>query len=134
MFGNAPRAADTVDVLMDETETASGAEAMRPSHPLVLAALASQEVERGSGFASANPSLDALRSQLTPSDLRGLVHELRQGGVPERELAARLLAHSSLSGASVVDEVRGALQAAEDPQVIRWFVAIPASGTSSSWG
>jgi hypothetical protein len=123
VFGNAPRAADTVEALMDETEAASGADAVKPRHPLISEALAWQEVERGGGFATANPSLDALRSQFPPSDLRDLVHELRQGGLPERELAARLLAHSSLPGASVVDEVRGALEAEEDPQVIRWLVA-----------
>jgi hypothetical protein len=80
-------------------------------------------LETKAAQSSQRSSQGALRSQLTPSDLRDLVHELRQGGVPERELAARLLAHSSLSGASVVAEVRGALRAAEDPQVIRWLVA-----------
>src|SRR5215469_8647604 len=93
------------------------------THALVLAALAMQEEERETGFASANPSLSMLQEQLEPSALLGLIHDLRSGRLVERELAARLLVQARLPGAAVVAEVRLALGDEQDPQVIRWLVA-----------
>jgi hypothetical protein len=96
---------------------------MSSTHSLVLAALAAQEEERATGFASADSSLSMLQEQLEPSALLGLIHELRSGRLAERELAARLLVQARLPGAAVVDEVRLALGDEQDPQVIRWLVA-----------
>lgn len=96
---------------------------LSPTYPLVLAALATQEEERATGFASANPPLSMLQEQLEPRALLGLVHDLRSGHTAERELAARLLVQARLPGAAVVGEVRRALGDEEDPEVIRWLVA-----------
>jgi HEAT repeats len=95
---------------------------MTPGDPLVLAALASQEEERATGFADWSQALEQLRIGLDPLELLDLVRELRLSGFAERELSARLLVQSALPGNAVVDEVRRGLQLEDDPQVIRWFV------------
>jgi hypothetical protein len=96
---------------------------MSPTDPLVAAALVTQEQERATGFASRNPSLEAIQNQLEPHELLRLVNELRLDGQPERELAARLLVHAALPGTAVTSEVQRLLQDEADPQVIRWLVA-----------
>jgi HEAT repeat protein len=78
---------------------------------------------RGRIPAAANPPLDEIQRQLTPSHLLDLVHQLRLRAPAERELAARLLTHSVLPGTVVTNEVRHALVDEDDPQVIRWLVA-----------
>jgi hypothetical protein len=95
---------------------------MTPGDPLVVAALAAQEVERATGFADWSPALEHLRSGLGLLELLDLVRELRSAGLNERELSARLLVQSAMPGNAVVDEVRRGLQLEDDPQVIRWFV------------
>jgi hypothetical protein len=90
---------------------------------IVLAALTAQEQERTTGFESANPSLDMLRNQLELTELLHLVRELRSASLEERELAARLLAHTRLPGATIVEEVRLVVRDESDPQVIRWLVS-----------
>jgi len=96
---------------------------LSPTHPLVVSALARQEEERQTGFASANHAMSMLQEQLEQPALLSLVHGLRSGRLEERELAARLLVQARLPGAAVVDEVRLALRDERDPQVIRWLVA-----------
>lgn len=89
---------------------------------LVDAALRAQEEERLDGFGSANPYLEQLRS-LAEEPLLAVARELRSRTPPERELSARVLGQSSLSAPVVVDEVRRALAAEDDPVVVRWLVS-----------
>lgn len=85
-------------------------------------ALVIQETEVADGFRSGNLVLARLATELEPSMLRLLVHELRVRAVAERQLAARLLKESSLSADDVVSEVRSALESETDPLVIGWLV------------
>ena len=71
---------------------------------LVADALAKQEAERLTGFASENESIYQLM-RLAPEDLLGIVRGLLKGAKAERELAARLLGSETLSGEAVRAEV-----------------------------
>jgi len=88
----------------------------------VRAALARQEDERADGFGLHNAPLAALREQLGVDELLDLVDELRAGGIPDRELAARLLAHGHLPVDMVTAAVYRALESESEPQVIGWLV------------
>lgn len=89
---------------------------------IVDAALRVQEDERLNGFASANPYLEQLRG-LPEKELLDAARGLRTGARSERELSARILGQSSLRPAVVVEQVRRALSAEDDPVVVRWLVS-----------
>lgn len=95
---------------------------MSPHDALVRAALARQEDERADGFGLHNAPLTALRDQLDADELLGLIDQLRAGGLPDRELAARLLAHGHLHFDLVTAAVYRALESETEPQVIAWLV------------
>jgi hypothetical protein len=94
---------------------------LRHMKDLVQEALVGQEQERATGFASANAALDELLQVAQPGVL-ALVHELRSGEEPERELAARLLSASALASSVVQEEVREAAGTESDGDVLRWLV------------
>lgn len=96
---------------------------MSPTDPIVRAALATQEEERATGFASANSSLDVIQNDIEPSELPGLIRALSLGHLSERELGARLLAHAGLPSMTVTAEVQRLLRDETHPDVIRWLVA-----------
>ena len=88
---------------------------------LVADALAKQEAERLTGFASANEPLYQLM-RLAPEDLIGIVRGLLNGAKAERELAARLLGSETLSGEAVRAEVDAISRSEIDPEIISWLV------------